>query len=422
MGGRNIMKPIELLDIISAGETSRVQFKRELGNHEKIAAEIIAFSNAKGGMLLFGIEDKTGDIVGLDYNELQRTGNSVASIANDLIKPLVYITTEVVKLGAEEKNILIVHVDEGVSKPYKDKNGTIWTKQGSDKRKLTDNAEILRLFQQSGIVYMDEITVANTGENDINKEKVAEYIKKIQKEPDEIEKIPILQLYENLKIMKNYQLTLGGLLFFAKNPQLYRPVFCIKAVAFLGNSLGATEYRDSRDITGTIPELFHEGMQFFYVNLKHIQAGQNFNTTGKLEISEVALEELLQNALVHRDYSKNAPIRLMVFDNRIEIVSPGCLPNSLTVESIKMGNAVVRNNLIINYCAKLMHYRGFGSGIIRAINHQQGIKFINDIDGEQFIVKIPRVTELQQNEAFSTEAPYTPPFKPPTSPSPTSRR
>jgi predicted HTH transcriptional regulator len=406
MGDRNIMNAIELLDIISVGETSRVQFKQELGNHERIAAEIIAFSNSKGGMLLFGIEDKGGNIIGLDYHELQKTSNSIATIASDSVKPLVYITTEVVKLTTPkgEKHILIVYIDEGTSKPYKDRNGTIWVKQGSDKRKVTDNAEILRLFQQSGGVYVDEMTVANTSENDIDKEKVVEYIKKTQKDQEEIEKMPVLRLYTNLKILKDGQMTLGGLLFFAKNPQLYRPVLCVKAIAFFGDSIGSTEYRDSRDITGTIPRLFQEGINFFYVNLIYIQAEQNFNSTGKLEISKVALEELLQNALVHRDYSKNAPVRLMIFDNRIEIVSPGCLPNSLTVESIKMGNAVVRNNLLINYCAKLMHYRGFGSGIIRAMNHQHGIEFINDIEGEQFIVKIPRVAEKWQNETFPQES------------------
>lgn len=386
------MNPLELLDIISAGETSRVQFKREFDNQDKVASELIAFSNSKGGILIFGIEDKTGEIIGLDYQELQKTGNSLATIANDFVKPLVYITTEVVSVNTAKgkKNVLIVHVDEGLSKPYKDKNGVIWIKQGADKRKVIDNAEILRLFQQSGGLYIDEMLVANTGEDDIDQGKVVEYIKKIQGLQEEIEKMPAIQLYSNLNILKKNRLTLGGLLFFSKNPQFYKPAFCIKAVAFFGNNVGSTEYRDSRDITGTIPELFHEGIRFFTVNLKHIQAGQNFNSTGKLEISEIALQELLQNALVHRDYSKNAPVRLMIFDNRIEIVSPGCLPNSLTVESIKLGNAVVRNNLLVAYCSKAMNYRGFGSGIIRAINNQPNIELINDIAGEQFIVKIPR--------------------------------
>ncbi|MEN6618290.1 MAG: RNA-binding domain-containing protein [Rikenellaceae bacterium] len=392
MGDGKTMNAFELLDIISVGETSKVQFKRELDNQDKIASEMIAFSNSKGGIILFGIEDKTGGIIGLEYEALQKIGNKVATIATELVKPLIYITTEVVIVDTVngKKNILIVYIDEGLSKPYKDNNGAIWIKQSSDKRRVTDNAEILRLFQQNGGLYVDEMVVANTSVDDIDKIKVSEYIQRFQKDSDEIEKIYDNQLYVNLNIVKNKQITLGGLLFFSKNPQHYKPAFCIKAVSFFGNSIGGTEYRDSRDITGTIPDLFSEGMHFFNSNLKHVQAGQNFNSTGKLEISEVALEEILQNALVHRDYTKNAPIRIMIFDDRIEIVSPGCLPNSLTIESIKMGNAAVRNNLLISYCSKLMNYRGFGSGIIRAISLQPNIEFINDVEGEQFIVKIPR--------------------------------
>ena len=131
-------------------------------------------------------------------------------------------------------------------------------------------------------------------------------------------------------------------------------------------------------------------MRFFTSNLQHVQAGQNFNSVGKLEVSQIALEEFVQNALVHRDYSKNSPIRIMIFDNRIEIVSPGSLPNSLTIENIKMGNAVVRNNLLVSYCSKLMIYRGFGSGINRALEAQPNIELINDVEGEQFKVIIPR--------------------------------
>jgi predicted HTH transcriptional regulator len=80
----------------------------------------------------------------------------------------------------------------------------------------------------------------------------------------------------------------------------------------------------------------------------------------------------------------------MIFDNRIEIVSPGRLPNGLSAENIKMGIAVVRNNLLVSYCSKIMSYRGFGSGITRALEVQPNIQFFNDTDGEQFVVTIPR--------------------------------
>ena len=395
------METTKLLDIIKSGETSKVQFKLDFDNQDKIASEIIAMSNAYGGEIIFGVEDKTGKIVGLDYEKLQFIGNKIATIANDLVKPQVFLMVEVITLEKEivdnlsDKKILVVYIDEGTAKPYKDNNGTIWMKQGADKRKVSDNSEILRLFQQSGVVYVDEMIVANTDIKDIDSNKVKEYIQRIVKDPSEYEKIQENILYQNLNLIKNDNLTLGGLLFFSKEPQLHRPVFCVKAIAFYGNDIGGLHYRDSRDLTGVIPELFQESIRFFKSNLRHEQKGQNFNSTGILEISEIALEELIQNALIHRDYTQNSPIRLMIFDNRIEIVSPGRLPNNLTVEKIRLGTAVVRNNLLASYASKILKYRGFGTGIIRALNEQPNIEFINDVECNQFIAKIPRVvTEM----------------------------
>jgi len=386
-----IMNVTELLDIIKSGETSKVQFKREFDNEDSIVAEMIAFSNSKGGVILFGVEDKKGTVHGLDYWQLQTYNNKISTIANDKIKPQIFLFTEVVSIPAEneEKRVLVVQVSEGINKPYKDNKGVIWVKQGSDKRRLTDNNEQIRLFQQSGMLYIDEMIIPQTSINDLNFFKVQKYIKIIQKK--ESDEITITEtLLTNLNILREGRLTLGGLLFFAKEPQKYRPALCIKAISFVGNSIGSSTYRDSRDIIGTIPDLYKEGMLFFKQNLKYKQRGQNFNRPGILEISEIALEELVQNALIHRDYSKNAPIRLMIFEDRIEMVSPGCLPNSLTIENIKVGNAAVRNNLLASYCSKLMNYKGFGSGIVRALEEQPNIEFMNDVEGEQFTVKIPR--------------------------------
>ncbi len=386
------MNSKELLEIISTGETSKVQFKKEMDYEDSIAAELIAFSNSKGGLILFGIEDKKGTILGLDYQQLQSYNNRIATIANDKLKPQIFLYTEVVSIPTEtgEKKVLVVEISEGIAKPYKDKNGAIWIKQGADKRRLTDNNEQVRLFQQSGILYMDEMIIPNTSIDDIKFSKVVQYIRAIHKS-DVDDEIEISEtLLTNLNVIKDHRLTLGGLLFFGKNPQKYRPAFCVKAISFFGNSIGGTDYRSSQDIEGTIPEIFEETMRFFRTNLLHVQAGQNFNSLGILEVSQTALEETLQNALVHRDYSKNSPVRVMIFDNRIEIVSPGSLPNSLTIENVKMGNAVVRNNLIVSYGSKLMNYRGFGSGITRALASQPNLELINDAEGEQFRVIIPR--------------------------------
>lgn len=385
------MTESELKEIVACGETSRVQFKELLDNHNSIASEMVAMANSKGGKIIFGVKDKTGEICGLDYSAIQEIGNKIASIATDLVKPQIFITTEVVSVGSGEnaKRVLIAEIEEGIAKPYKDTLGIIWIKQGGDKRRLTDNNEQIRLFQQSGLIYVDEMIVPNTDFSDIDREKVASYLSKIDGDEHSSEDVS-QKICKNLNIVKDERLTLGGLLFFAKNPQKFRPAFCVKAVSFYANDIAGTEYRDSQDITGTIPKIFEETMDFFKRNLHHTQQGQDFNSTGILEISEIALQELVQNALTHRDYSKNAPVRVLIFDDRIEIISPGCLPNSLTIENIKMGNAVVRNNLVVSYASKLMNYRGLGSGIARAIKKQPDIQFENDKDGEQFKVVIPR--------------------------------
>ena len=385
------MREDELKRIIAGGETSTVQFKLHLDSMDGIAAEMIAMSNSKGGIIIFGVEDKTGHIAGLDYTQLQDTGNRLATIATDLVKPQIFVTTEAITIteNETEKRVLVVHIDEGIAKPYKDKSGVIWIKQSGDKRRLTDNNEQIRLFQQSGLVYVDEMIVPETSMAEIDKDKVQEYLEKISEDNIDIDTNKE-QIYKNIGILKDDRLTLAGLLFFGKHPQRFRPAFCMKAIAFYGDDIADCNYRDSRDITGTLPMMFEEGMRFFNMNMFHTQQGQDFNSEGKLEISEIALQELLQNALTHRDYTKNAPVRLLIFENSIEIISPGCLPNSLTVENIRMGNAVVRNNLIVSYASKLMKYRGFGSGIARAVRNQPNIQFYNDRLGEQFRIVIPR--------------------------------
>ncbi|MDD2605153.1 MAG: ATP-binding protein, partial [Desulfobacteraceae bacterium] len=112
---------------------------------------------------------------------------------------------------------------------------------------------------------------------------------------------------------------------------------------------------------------------------------------GTPEIPEAVFEELLVNALVHRDYLVSAPIRLFVFDNRIEIISPGHLPNNLTVEKIRAGNSNIRNPILVSYVAKgLLPYHGLGSGIKRALEKWPAVDFIDDHDGCLFTAMVHR--------------------------------
>jgi len=386
------MNAIELLDIISTGETSKVQFKETLPHPESMSREIVAMSNSLGGMILLGVKDRTGEVIGLTSEQVEYADRKVAEFADNIKSP-VYLSTEVVKVEDDgiEKNILIVHIKEGINKPYKTAQGEIYVKQGSNKRLLTDNAEIMRLFQSSGNLLADEMEVHGTSVSDIDQKAFSDYFKKEFGKTIEERGLTYEQALKAKRVIRNDQITLAGLLFFGKSPQSVKPAFAIKAVSYFGNSIEGNQYRSKpKDLTGTIPELFEKAMDFLTSNLDSIQTGESFNAQGKLEISQIALEELLQNALVHRDYYKNSPIRLLIFDNRIEIISPGKLPNSLTVEDIKYGNPVIRNNQLVAFSTHALPFSGLGSGIMRALDQEPNIELINDIEGEQFIVKIPR--------------------------------
>ena len=386
------MNALELLDIIGTGETSKVQFKEKLPHLDNIAKEMVAMSNSLGGVVLIGVKDKTGDITGLNSNQIEEYDRKVSEVADNL-KPPVYITTEVVKIEQEgsSQNVLVLHIQEGINKPYKTAKGEIYVKQASNKRLLTENAEIMRLFQQGGDLCADEMEVHRTSARDVDEKQFSDYFTKEFQSSYQDRGLTFEQALERKKVLHNNKLTLAGLLFFGKDPQSLKPAFTIKAVSYFGNALEGNKYRSKpKDFTGTIPKLFEKGMDFLKSNLDSIQSGESFNAQGKLEISSIALEELLQNALVHRDYFKNSPIILRIFDNRIEIVSPGKLPNNLTVENIQFGNSVIRNNQLASFSSHTLPYSGLGSGVKRSLAEQPNIKLINDIDGEQFTVIIPR--------------------------------
>jgi predicted HTH transcriptional regulator len=382
----------ELREIISLGETSKVQFKEALPVPESLSREMVAMANSLGGMILLGVQDKTGLITGLSPEQIEYADRKIAEYADNL-KPPIYVSTEVVKIEEPDtpKYVFITHIDKGINRPYKTTQGEIYVKQGSNKRLLTDNAEIARLFQQSANLQADEMEVYGTTIDDIDERLFTAYFKTEFGQTFQEKQLTLAEALRAKKVLRNNQLTLAGLLFFGREPQTIKPAFTIKAVSFFGNDISGTQYRDKPgDFLGTIPELFKQGMVYLKSSLRWQQRGQDFNSIGILEISEIALQEILQNALIHRDYFKNSPVRLLVFDNRVEIISPGKLPNSLTVDEVKYGNPVIRNNQIAAFSAHTLPYSGLGSGLRRAFENQPDIELINDVEGEQFIVKIPR--------------------------------
>ncbi|KAF5415743.1 MAG: hypothetical protein C5S48_05010 [Candidatus Methanogaster sp.] len=286
---------------------------------------------------------------------------------------------------------MVISVPSGSNKFYMANGKDIWVKVGADKRRAK-REEIQRLLQSSGHLYADEMPVEDTNLNDINLDMFKSFYERRTYEKLEELNIPLEKVMSNLKLMEDGALTLAGLLVFGNKPEEKKPQFVIKAVLFPGNSPAVSEYKDSRDISGSIPKIFEASRSFLINNLRWIQKEQHFNTTGILEIPQIALEEALINAIVHRNYFISSNIRIFIFDNRVEIISPGALPNTVNVESIKMGIHIERNPILVSMLKDIegIPYRGIGTGVRRILCECENagiiVDFIEEKDNEQFKV------------------------------------
>lgn len=384
------METVELFTILALGEDSQHQFKKNINNAESLSAEMVAFSNGKGGQLFIGVEDD-GAITGLTAEDVGRLNQLISNAASQNVRPAINPTTQ--NIMTEKGLILIVDVPAGINKPYQDNTGVFWVKSGSDKRKATSREEIQRLFQSSGLVHADESPANGLTIADIDMEYFRRFFQQRYSEPLEKQQLPLEQIVHNMNLGTNGVLNLTGALLFAKAPSIRLPAFIVKAGCFPGISIAGDTYTDSRDISGKIADVFQQTISFIEANIHHIQGDQTVNSLGTPEIPRIALEELVANALVHRDYFISAPIRVFVLDDRVEIISPGHLPNNLTIENIKAGNSNARNPILASFANQILPYRGYGSGIMRALESYPTIDFVDDKEGNLFKVILKRKNE-----------------------------
>lgn len=387
------MEAIELVALIGRGEDSYTQLKQTVTNPESVAGDLVAFSNSKGGRIVIGVNDQ-GTVVGLSADDIRRINQLISNTATNLVRPSINPTTENIPVGG--LLVMVVTVQEGISKPYADNNGVFWVKSGADKRRVTSREEVQRMLQSADLIHADELPIEGTTTGDIDLEHFRGFFEKLYGEP--LDKaldrdgLSLVRLLNNLGLAREATLSFAGLMIFGRNPQRHRPAFVVKAVAFVGNDPAGDKYRDSQDIEGCLRDLHKQTMSFLTRNLRRLQGEKGVNTEGDLEVPLAALEELVVNMLLHRDYFISAPWRVMLFDDRIELISPGALPNNLTVENIRNGVSVIRNPLLASFATKgdELPYRGIGTGIRRALAAVPNLELESDHERNLFTAKIPR--------------------------------
>lgn len=383
------MFPDDLKSQIALGEDSRRQFKQDVTNADALAAEMAAFANSEGGVILLGVADD-GSAPGLSLADVARLNQLISNAASQHVRSPLTVRTENLELE-NGRIVIVLTVPKGIDKPYFDRNGVIWLKSGADKRRVNSKEELRRLFQNADQFHADELPT-KAGIDKLDKLRFRDFLRDVYQQPWPESADELLTLLQNMNLATDEGLlNLAGVLLFAERPEWIKPQFIIKAIRYPGNAIHSTEYLDTEDFDGPLTKAFEGALAFVMRNLRKVQAGQGVNSQGVPEILPVVFEELLVNALMHRDYLVSAPIRLFVFDNRIEIISPGHLPNNLTVAKILSGNSNIRNPILVSYIAKgLLPYRGLGSGIKRALASWPHIEFTDDRDACLFTVTVRR--------------------------------
>lgn len=413
----------EILQLRDLAEAGQVQFKERITNKEDkydIGCEMVAFSNSRGGRLVIGINDKSGEINALSYMELQETTNLLTSIASENVIPNVLIDVENVPTTGGA--VVVATIPEGKNKPYHDNKGIIWVKNGADKRKVFDNSELADMMGDCGRYYADEEAVRDASIEDLDADTIKLYMMERfspvfrGKNIDEltmkdysldqmagfvIKGATIERLLRNLRFIRpDGQMTKAAMMLFGKYTQRWLPEITAKCICFFGNSVGGTQFRDKMhdmEIEGNLLHQYRTIMNFFTRNLRKVQVKREFNSLGEMEIPYESLTEYVVNALVHRSLNIKTPIRIFIFDDRVEIHSPGSLPNGLTIEDVKNGTSMPRNVFLFTNANYLLPYTGAGSGVRRALEYDPDAVFSNGVSDKEithasneFVITIPR--------------------------------
>jgi ATP-dependent DNA helicase RecG len=359
------------LTAVAAGEGPQQEFKRLIDNTESIAGEIVAFANAEGGALFIGVDDD-GSIAGVA--DPDAVFQALTQICRDRCIPPVSPVIEQVNLDTQSILVLTVRPELNRLKPYRTAGGRFYVRVGKDKRDATGR-ELVRIAQAAGELHYDESPVLGAGLAELSLPAFEAY-HRLQfgltlEEQLAQSGLDLPQLLRNLRLLHDLDgeptLSVSAVLVFGTAPQRWLPHSRLSAVAFAGADEDS-DILDRRELMGRLPTIIDDMRLFLERNIRRPAREHGFGREDILLYDRTALGEAVVNAIAHRDYSlSGSQIRVFLFADRIEVRSPGRLPNSITLDNIRLGVHAERNRAICTLLTQLGYMSAIGTGVPRLI-------------------------------------------------------
>ena len=370
----------DLLELIRNGEDSKLEFKRDTVRRESLAKVLVSFLNLDGGTILLGVEDDR-TISGVSRDGLEEW---IADICRRMIDPKVLPILSWIRGVEPDCDILAVNVTPGPNKPYaciQGESRTYYIRVASTSRVATQE-ELERMFQASGRINYGKKPVPGTTLDSLDLRRLRIYLTDIMggsapKESDRSEWELILRNQELMtKSGDHYVATVDGLLLFGNSPRRGLPQSGIRAVCYTSTQPDL-ETRADETLSGPMVPLassakdrvqeqglIEQALDFVRRNTYRSARLEGAQRVEKWDYPEEVVREALLNAVVHRDYSiAGADVMLTIFSDRMEIQSPGKLPNTLTVESMKAGVRFTRNQNLVNVMRDYGYVEARGMGV-----------------------------------------------------------
>lgn len=374
------MLKTELLEIIVNGENSGVEFKRDDIRPEQLAKEVVAMANFQGGRVILGVEDD-GLITGIQRENLEEW---VMNVFQNKIHPMILPFYEEIKVD-EEKSVAIISFPVGISKPYVVRHSgkeEIYIRVGTTSR-LATREQQMRLFELGGMLHTEVMPVPRTDISCLDDARLTNYVRDILRDPDvpqspEAWQARLLGLGFLTETAGNICCTIAGLVLFGKSPRRYLKQAGLRVMAFNsddkeyqaalddiidGPMVGRwdVENGDKQLVDGGVVERFMDSITPF-ISKESGNVNEELRRETQWFYPIEAVREALINALAHRDWTRFVEIEVSSYTNRLEVISPGALPNSMTVEKMKAGQRSPRNTIIMEVLRDYgyVDYRGMG--------------------------------------------------------------